>query len=120
MSNTIDGFNFDLPLVQSQVTALANFHRKQLDEAVFHQEIHLGDYCLAQRKRVYDFASTLAPEQKAQFYRYYDGELKRIASDDQLHPVHAEGGVSVFAIFLALAIIALILYFSFIRTMVGG
>lgn len=119
MSNTIDGFTFDVPPVESQVVALAQFHRKQLDEAVFHQEIRLGDYCLAQRKRVYDFAKTLDPVQRAQFYRYYDGELRRIADDDQLHPPHAEGGVSVFVIILALAVIAFILYFTVVRGMIS-
>lgn len=119
MSNTIDGFNFDLPPVQSQIVALAQLHRKQLDEAIFHQEIHLGKYCLSQRKRVYDFTKTLEPAQKAEFYRYYDGELKRIADDDELHPSHAEGGVSIFTIFLALGIIALILYFAVVRSLIG-
>ena len=118
MSYAIDGFNFDLPPVKSQVVALAQYHRKLLDEAIFHNEIHLGDYCLAQRKRVYDFTSKLAPEQKAQFYDYYDGELKRIADDDDLHPPHAEAGVSMFAIVLTLVIIAGILYFSFVKNMV--
>lgn len=120
MSQSIDGFNFDIPPVQSQVIALAQFHRKQLDEAIFHQEIRLGDYCLAQRKRVYDFTRTLTPDEKSNFYRFYDGELKRIADDDELHPAHAEGGLSVFAIFLALGLIALILYFAVIRTMISS
>lgn len=119
MSNTIDGFTFDVPPVQSQVAALAHHHRKQLEEAIFHQEIHLGDYCLAQRKRVYDFTRTLDPADKQQFYRYYDGELKRIADDDQLHPPHAEAGVSVFVIFLVLALIAFILYFTVVRGMMA-
>ena len=119
MSNTIDGFNFDIPPVQSQIVALAQLHRKQLDEAVFHQEIHLGNYCLSQRKRVYDFTRTLPADQKAEFYRFYDGELKRIADDDELHPPHAESGLSVFTIFLALGIIALILYFGVVRSVVG-
>ena len=81
MSNVIDGFSFDVPPTESQIIALAHHHRKLLDEAIFHQEIHLGDYCLAQRKRVYDFASHLSPEQKDRFYDIYNGELKRIADD---------------------------------------
>lgn len=119
MSNSVDGFDLDVPPVQSQVVALARFHRKQLDDAIFHQEIHLGDYCLSQRKRIFDFARHLEPAQKAEFYQYYDGELKRIASDDELHPAHAEAGLSVFTIFLALGIIALILYFAVIRHLVN-
>ncbi len=118
MTTSIDGFNFSVPPQENEVVGLAQFHRKQLDEAIFHQEIHLGDYCLAQRKRVYDFTKTLSFEDKRKFYRLYDGELKRLADDDDLHPAHAEGGLSLFAVFLALAIIALILYFAVIRTII--
>lgn len=116
MSNTIDGFNFDTPPVQSQIVALAQHHRKQLEEAIFHQEIHLGDFCLSQRKRIHDFTKTLAPSEKAEFYRYYDGELKRIAVEDREHPEDAETGVSLFTIFIALAFILMILYFGVVRS----
>ncbi|MBU3848493.1 MAG: hypothetical protein H9855_16300 [Candidatus Acinetobacter avistercoris] len=116
MSNTIDGFSFDTPPVQSQIIALAQHHRQQLDEAIFHQEIHLGDYCLAQRKKIHDFTKNLTPNEKAEFYRYYDGELKRIAVEDREHPDDAESGVSLFTIFIALAFILLILYFGVIRS----
>lgn len=119
MSHTIDGFNFDIPPAQNQVIALAQHHRKLLNEAIFHQEIHLGDYCLAQRKRVYDFTSQLNPTDKQEFYRYYDSELRRIADGDDTHPPHAEGGVSIFTIFLALLVIALILYFAFLRSAIA-
>ena len=115
MTNTIDGFIFDVPAAESQIVEVAQYHRKQLDEAIYHQEIHLGDYCLAQRKRVYDYTRNLNPVQKAGFYRIYDGELRRLADDDDLHPAHAEGGVSIFAVSIALAIIAIILYFAFLR-----
>ncbi|SPL70912.1 hypothetical protein [Acinetobacter stercoris] len=118
MTTSIDGFEFDVPPQANQIIALAQFHRKQLDEAIFHQEIHLGDYCLAQRKRVYDFTRNLPQDMKNSFYRIYDGELRRIADDDDLHPAHAESGVSLFAVFLALIIIALILYFAVIRAIV--
>ncbi|WP_445116018.1 hypothetical protein [Acinetobacter sp. WZC-1] len=119
MTDTIDGFNFDIPPVEAQIITLAQYHRKQLDQAVFHQEVHLGDFCLAQRKRVFDFTRTLPLEQKQAFYRIYDGELKRIADDDDLHPMHAESGVSIFAVFLSLMIIAAILYFAVIRAIVS-
>ncbi|WP_130802762.1 hypothetical protein [Acinetobacter ihumii] len=115
MLTTIDSFNFDVPPDESQIIALAQYHRKQLDEAVFHQEIHLGDYCLAQRKRVYDFTRQLEPQTKAQFYRVYDGELLRLADEEDLHPADAESGVSYFAIVIVLVIIAFILYFAFVR-----
>ena len=118
MTNTIDGFTFDVPAAESQIVELAQYHRKQLDEAIYHQEIHLGDYCLAQRKRVYDYTKNLEPMQKRGFYHIYDGELRRLADDDDLHPVHAEGGVSIFAVVIALVIIAVILYFSFLKAII--
>ncbi|MCH7335180.1 hypothetical protein [Acinetobacter sp. NIPH 2699] len=119
MSIIIDGLSFDTPPSENQIIALAHYHRKLLDEAVFHQEVHLGDYCLAQRKRVYDFAIRLTPEQKDRFYEIYNGELMRIADDDELHPADAENGVGMFAIFISLAIIAMILYFAFVRTLMA-
>ena len=118
MTNTIDGFTFDIPPAESQIVELAQYHRKQLDEAIYHQEIHLGDYCLAQRKRVYDYTRDLNPKQKEGFYRVYDGELMRLADDDDLHPADAEGGLSIFAVSLALLIIAIILYFAFLRAII--
>ncbi len=55
--NNYDKYNrwlcFDTPPKEDQIIEL-HYHRKLLDEAIFHQEIHLGDYCLAQRKRVFD------------------------------------------------------------------
>ena len=119
MSNVIDGVSIDVPPLESQIIALAHHHRKLLDEAIFHQEVHLGDYCLAQRKRVHDFASHLSPEQKDRFFKIYDSELKNIADDDELHPADAESGVGMFAIFITLVIIAFILYFAFVRTLVN-
>lgn len=121
MTNTalVDGFNLDVPPNQNQIVALAQYHRKQLDEALFHQEIHMGNFVLAQRKRVHDFTQALSPAEKQDFYRFYDGELKRIATDDPEHPPHSEGGLSVFAILLSLGFIAAILYFAVIRNMVN-
>lgn len=119
MTNTIDGFVFDNPPKEEQIIELAHYHRKLLDEAIFHQEIHLGDYCLAQRKRVFDYARQLDPNQKAWFYQVYDGELRKIADEDELHPADAEEGLSIFAMLLVLVIIAAILYFSVIRSLMG-
>ena len=116
---TLDGFNMDLPPRHEQIIALARQHRINLEEAIFHEDIRLGDFCLAQRKRVYDFTRELSPEQRLDFYNTYNGELERIADEDQLHPADAEGGVSVFAIAVVLVIIALILYFGVVRNMVG-
>ncbi len=119
MIKTLDGFTFDLPPTTDQIIELAHQHRKNLDEAIFHQEIHLGNYCLAQRKRVYDFTRQLDYQQREDFYNVYNGELLRIADDDELHPVHAERGVGAFAILLVLGIIALVLYFSVIRNVIS-
>lgn len=118
MTNTIDGFTFGVPAAESQIVELAQYHRKQLDEAIYHQEIHLGDYCLAQRKRVYDYTKKLDATQKKVFYHVYDGELRRLADDDDLHPAHAESGVGIFAVCISLAIIAGILYFAFLRAII--
>ncbi|MEG0481725.1 MAG: hypothetical protein RR569_01320 [Acinetobacter sp.] len=118
MTNVIDGFTFDVPPAESQIVELAQYHRKQLDEAIYHQEIHLGDYCLAQRKRVYDYTKDLNPTQKLGFYRIYDGELRRLADDDDLHSSHTENGVGVFAVSIVLIIIAVILYFAFLKAVI--
>ena len=119
MTKTFDGLTFDLPPTNSQIVELAHQHRKNIDEAIFHEEIHLGDYCLAQRKRVYDFTRQLDPQQREEFYQVYNGELRRIADDDELHSVDSEQGLSAFAIMLVLGIIALVLYFAVIRNLVG-
>lgn len=119
MTKTFDGLTFDLPPTSSQIVELAHQHRKNLDEAIFHEEIHLGDYCLAQRKRVYDFTRQLDPQQREEFYQVYNGELRRIADDDELHSVDSEKGLSAFAIMLVLWIIALVLYFAVIRNIVA-
>ena len=53
------------------------------------------------------------------FYQVYDGELRKIADEDELHPADAEEGLSIFAMFLVLVIIAAILYFSVIRSLIS-
>ena len=120
MSQIIDGLSFDSPPSENQIIALAHHHRKLLDEAIFHQEIHLGDFGLAQRKRVYDFTRELDVAQREDFYEMYNGELLRIADDDELHPAYAEGGVSIFAVIIVMAIIALILYFAVIQRILSS
>ncbi|MGE8683703.1 MAG: hypothetical protein ACN6OV_04330 [Acinetobacter sp.] len=118
MSRILDGMTLDYPPTYTQIVELAHLHRRKLDEAIFHQEVHLGHFGLAQRKRVYDFTRDLDKAQRLEFYNAYNGELLRIADDDELHPANAEGGVSVFAIFIVLAIIAMILYFAVIRSII--
>ena len=119
MTRTFDGLNFDFPPTAAQIVELAHQHRRNLDEAVFHQDIHLGNFCLLHRNRVYDFTRDLDKQQRKDFYGVYNGELLRIADDDELHPQDAERGVGVFAIVLVLAIIALVLYFAVIKNIVG-
>lgn len=118
MTKVLDGLTLDYPPTLAQIVELAHLHRRYLDDAIFHQEIHLGDFGLAQRKRVYDFTRDLDKGQRLEFYNAYNGELLKIADDDDLHPAHAEGGMSIFAVFIVLAIIALILYFAVIRTII--
>ena len=62
------GFDFDMPQLFSQIVGLRN--TETLLDVVFHQEIHLGGFCLAQRKRVYDFTS-LDENQRVDFYETY-------------------------------------------------
>ena len=119
MTRILDGFTFDMPPAAAEIVALAQYHREKLDDAIFHQEIHLGDYCLAQRKRIFDFTRQFDEGERQRFYQIYVGELKRISDDDELHPADAENGVSIFDIFLVLAIIALILYFAVIRAIIS-
>ena len=119
MTRTLDGLNFDFPPRAAQVVELAHQHRRNLDEAILHQDIHLGRFCLLQRKRVYDFTRDLDKQQRRDFYEVYNGELQRIAHDDELHPADAERGVGAFAIFLSLVVIALVLYFAVIRNTIG-
>ncbi|EPF72004.1 hypothetical protein [Acinetobacter rudis] len=116
MTNSIDGFSFDQPLRETQIIALAQYHRKQLHDAVFHQEVHLGNFCIAQRNRVYDYTQHLDPMQKKDFYRIYDGELKRLDTDD-LHPVAEESALSIFTVVLVLVLIAAMLYFAVLHIM---
>jgi hypothetical protein len=58
-------------------------------------------------------------QQREQFYDVYNGELMRVADDDELHPADSERGVGVFAIAVVLAIIAMVLYFAVIRNVMG-
>ncbi|MBI1452374.1 MULTISPECIES: hypothetical protein [Acinetobacter] len=118
MSRILDGLSFDMPPSAEQVIALAHLHRMKLDEAIFHNEIHLGEFGLAQRKRVYDFTRELDVPQREAFYQVYNGELLSIADEDDLHPAEAEGGLSVFAMIVVLVIIAAILYFAVIRAII--
>ncbi len=47
------------------------------------------------KETVFDYARQLDPNQKAWFYQVYDGELRKIADEDELHPADAEEGLSI-------------------------
>ena len=64
-------------------------------------------------------AKQLGLEQRAEFYKIYNRELRRLAVEDPLHPPHAEEGVNVFLLVVILVIIAVILYFAFVRHVTG-
>jgi hypothetical protein len=114
MTNSIDGFSFDLPLKETQIIALAQYHRKQLHDALYHQEVHLGNFCIAQRNRVRDYTQHLDGMQKKDFYRVYDSELKRLG-DAELHPPIHENIRSIVTVVLVLIVIAAILYFTVLQ-----
>lgn len=115
MSKILDGLNFTVPPSRDEIVALAHYHREKLNEAITHQETRMGDFCLAQRQRVCDFTRELNADQRAEFYQIYNHELVRIANKDRAHLEPTEAGVSIFAIVIVLAVIALILFFAFIR-----
>ncbi|MFT4022057.1 MAG: hypothetical protein QM666_11130 [Acinetobacter sp.] len=114
-TTTIDGFTFGAPFDSEQIKALAQFHRKQLTEAIFHEGQHIGEIGITQRTKISAFTQQLDHQQQAEFFDIYNRELERLAVDDPIHPPHAEQGVSVFLIIVILAVIAIILYFAFVR-----
>lgn len=113
MINTIDGFSFDQPLAESQIIALAQFHRKQMVEAEKHQEIRLGDYCIAQRSRVGEYTRTLDVTQRNYFYSIYDAELQRLGDSEDLHEGHPSGQARVGAVVIGLIVLAVVLHTVF-------
>lgn len=116
MTTTIDGFSLDLPPIKAQIIGLAQLHRKQLDEAIYHNELRLGDFCLAQRKRVYDYTRELNEEQRADFYQTYNSELQRLAIDESPHQHENENPANVKVMIGVLVVIAIVLYFVFLAT----
>lgn len=40
-ATTIDGLEFDVPLDHTQIKALAQLHRQQLGEAIYHEDQHI-------------------------------------------------------------------------------
>lgn len=61
MTNTIDGFVFDNPPKEEQIIELAHYHRKLLDEAIFHQEIHLGGLLFSTKETGFRLCSSIRP-----------------------------------------------------------
>ena len=119
MTKTIDGFVLDMPPIDTQVAALAQYHHKKIDEALFKDTTHLGKYGLKQRFKVEEFASTLSEEDRKNFYSLYSSELERLAKEDD-HHAHDEpetGNLGV--IFVVLVIIAVAIYYLFARPLMG-
>ncbi|WP_343596750.1 hypothetical protein [Acinetobacter sp.] len=115
MITLIDGFEFATPLNPEDVKALAKFHRKQLGDAIYHEDQHIGNIGIEHRIKIAQFTRGLDADQRAEFYRIYNKELHRLAIDDPIHPLHAEHGVNIFLLVVTLVIIAIILYFAFVR-----
>ena len=118
MTRILDGISFDTPPTAGQIMSLAQKHSKNIHDAIFEKDIHLGNFTIAQRIEVYHFTRELDVEQRAQFYKVYNDELARLAEKDPEHPEDAESGVSVFTIAVVLAIIVMILYFAVIRNII--
>lgn len=118
MINTIDGFSFNQPLAESQIIALAQYHRKQMVEAERHQDIRLGDFCLGQRIRVDKYTRTLDVKQRNYFYTVYDGELRRLGENEDLHFVEPDGQARIMLVIIALLVIAVLLHTFFYRLMI--
>ena len=85
-----------------------------MDEAIYHNELRLGDFCLAQKKRVYDYTRELNAEQRAEFYQAYNGELERFSVDESPHHHEEENQTHVKIMYGVLAVIAIVLYFVFL------
>ncbi|WOE31938.1 MULTISPECIES: hypothetical protein [unclassified Acinetobacter] len=113
MTKTIDGFVLDVPPVASQVIALAQYHHQQLDKAILHQDIHLGEYGLKQQFQLDTFVDELSDADREKFNKIYTEELYRLAEQDHQHAHHEAEKANLALIFVILAIIAVILYFTF-------
>ena len=119
MAKNIDGFVVDIPLVETQVIALAQYHHKKIDDAIFHQEIHLGEFGLQQKFKVDAFLKTLSEADRNNFYEIYSAELERLArTDNHLHEEHHESG-NLGVIFVVLVIVAIAIYYFFARPLMG-
>lgn len=118
-ATTIDGLEFDLPLDHTKIKTLAQLHRQQLGEAIYHEDQHIGELGIAHRSRISNFTRQLGLEQRAEFYKIYNRELRRLAVEDPLHPPHAEEGVNVFLLVVIFVIITVILYFAFVRHVIS-
>lgn len=114
MTTMIDGFFLDIPPIKAQIIGLAQLHRKQLNEAIYHNELRLGDFCLAQRKRVHDYTRVLTAEQCTEFYQTYNSELERLAIDESPHTHEEENPKMNKIMFALLVVIAIVLYIVFL------
>ncbi|OTG88387.1 hypothetical protein B9T31_02430 [Acinetobacter sp. ANC 4558] len=119
MTKTIDGFVLDIPPIKSQIIALAQYHHKKIDEAIFHQEVHLGQYGLEQKFKIDEFTKTLSDVDRENFYQIYSTELNRLAQDDDHHAHDDPETGNLGVIFIILVIIAVSIYFIFARPLLG-
>lgn len=119
MTKTVDGFALDVPPVASQIIALAQYHHKKIDEAIFHQEVHLGEYGLKQKFEINEFTNALSDDDRRNFYNIYTKELNRLAKTDDHHAHDIPETGNLFVIFIVLAIIAIVLYFAFAHRLMG-
>ena len=119
MTKIIDGFELDVPLIETQVIALAQYHHKQIDEAIFHQEVHLGEYGLKKQFQVEDSVRDLSDEDRKKFYQIYNKELSRLAVGDDHHAFDEPETGNLGLIITVLAILAIVIYFLFVRPIIG-
>ena len=110
----VDGIKFDEQPSESQIKALAERHHAQLKEASQRLE-RLGERGILQRKHLHDAIAHLDKSAQQRLEHMYNRELRLLQEEDHHHQAHAEAGVSVFAIFIVLFIIAAILIFSVVR-----
>lgn len=118
MNYMIDGIVLDEHASPKSIKALARMHHKLLSDAVFHNEVHLGEYSLSLRDHLRAYTRNLPFQEQAEFYQYYEGELKRMA-DKVKHHADDATGLSMFVVFLTLLLIATVLYFGVVARVVS-
>lgn len=75
--------------------------------------MHLGQFLLQQQSELHAFTHQLSKEQEKEFYHIYRSEMNRLAKEQIAHD-HAEHQEKLMPIFVALVIVALGIYFTFV------